>query len=151
MSPTINADFSKISSNADPLKPGTYRFRLNAIIDQENDPEWKSNPQNQGKSPALIFQHEVTEGDRAGTEMSDFVYVTSKEGKPIKRGLGRIKAYAEAIQGVDRANSPTGINTDELPQGEFIGIMEEESYTDNKTVPPTQKKTMRLVKILPVG
>lgn len=149
MSPVVNADFTKISSNSDPLAPGEYLFRLDRIIDQATDPEWTANTANAGKSPALVFISEVLEGDRAGTEVQDYVYTVSKEQKPIKRGLGRIKAYAEAIQGQEAANSPQGINTDTLPGGEFKGIMVAEAYMDTKVSPPIQKTSVKLGKVLP--
>jgi hypothetical protein len=150
MSPVIPGDFSKISANSEPLTAGTYRFRLDRIIDQENDPEWKAANAVNNKQPAVIFISEVSEGDRAGTEVQDYQYFKTKEGKPNKRALSRLKAYAEAIQGQEAANSPQGINTDTLPGGEFIGIMEVESYMDNKVSPPVQKSSVKLAKILPV-
>lgn len=155
MSPVIAGDFSKISSNSDPLKPGTYRFRLDRIEDQSQNPEWQAAAavalaQGQQKSAALIFVSEVTEGDRAGTEIQDYVYPTTKKGTSSKIGLGRIKAYSEAIQGQEAANNPRGIDTDTLPGGEFQGIMEENVYMDQKVSPPVQKKNVQLAKVLPI-
>lgn len=140
----IEADFSKISSNTDRLGAGTYRFSI--VSAQEQDPsEVKA-----GNLAAFIIVSEVTEGERIGAQVQDYQYLKQKDGKPNKMGLGRIKAYAEATVGADRANA-ADFDTDELIGKVFDGSMEEESYTDKTVTPPVQKTTVKLKKIVPAS
>lgn len=144
----LEADFSAISSSTEPLaKDTTYRFKLTRIEDQGEDQEWKSKHATDGMNPALIFVSEVVEGERLGAELFDYVYIKTKDGKTSKRGLGRIKAYAEAILGKEAANSTAGINTDELINGEFDGFVEHEKYEDKTT--KEEKTSVKITKILP--
>lgn len=140
----IEADFSKISSNTDRLAPGSYRFAI--VSAKEQDPSEVA----AGKQAAFIITSEVAAGERIGAQVADFQYLKQKDGKPNKMGLGRIKAYAEATLGSERANA-SDFDTDELIGNTFDGIMEEESYADKSTNPPTQKKTVKLTKILPAS
>lgn len=140
----IEADFSKISSNTDKLAPGTYRFAVTSAQEQD------ASEVGAGKQAAFIVSSEVVSGERIGAVVQDYQYLKTKDGKPNKMGLGRIKAYAEATVGAERANA-SDFDTDELIGNQFDGVMEEESYTDNSTTPPTQKKTVKLKKILPVS
>jgi hypothetical protein len=150
--PIVAADFTRVSSNFDPLSEGQYRFKITKIVDQSQDEEWKAaNAANPTASPATIVSSEVQEGDRIGAVTSDYLYFTTKEGKPSKMGLGKLKAYAEAILGQEAANDPKGIDTDALVGGEFLGFMKAESYMDKKVVPPVQKTTVKLAKILPAA
>lgn len=145
MCPMISDDFSSVNSNFDPLEADKmYRFQISKIVDQENDPEWVA--ANPGKSPALIFHSEVIEGPRVGAEIQDWIYTKKKDGSRNKFGLGRIKAYAEAILGAEAANSAKGINTDDLNGGTFDGVMKAEPYTDQVT--KESKQSIKLGKIL---
>lgn len=148
----VEADFTNISSSTEPLEEGTYRFKLLEVIDQADDEEWKTkNATVVGASPAWIFVSEVQEGDRVGAQHRDYVYLKTKEGKPSKQGLGRVKGYTEAILGKEAANSAKGLDTDPLLLGEYMGFIKKEAYADKSTVPPTPKTSMKLAKLFPVG
>lgn len=117
--PRIEGDFSTISSSFEALPDGDYRFKLMDIEEQEKV---------SGKNAALIFKSEVQEGEKKGRQFFDYVYLTTNEGKANAIGLGRIKAYAEAILGDEAANNPSGIDTDELKGGVFDGIIKARTY-----------------------
>jgi hypothetical protein len=140
--PKLEADFSKISSNTDKLAEDTYRFRVVSAQDGE---------EKAGKQTPFIVVSEVQSGERAGAQIQDYIYLKTKDGKPNKIGLGRVKAYAEAILGAETASSPKGIDTDDFVGGEFDGIIKHESYTDESVQPPVSKTAARLNKILPAS
>lgn len=124
----VEGDFSQISSNFEPLTEAKYHFKLISIEDQTDDPDWKAKNATSDKQPALIFISEVVEGDREGAQVHDYLYMKTKKGAPNKIALGRIKMYAEAILGEQAANNPKGIDTDELINGEFDGLVKIETY-----------------------
>lgn len=145
----VEADFSGISSSFEPLEEGEYNFKLIEIQEQANDEEWKAKNDGTDKIPAMVFVSEVLDGERAGAQTFDYVYTKQKDGKVNKVGLGRIKAYAEAILGKEAANSTTGIDTDALPGNAFKGFIKHRSYADK--VSGEQKIGASLSKILPAG
>lgn len=138
--PRINEDFSKISSSFEPLPDGDYRFQLDEIEEQEAS---------EGKNPALIFKSTVTEGEHKDRQFWDYVYLVTNDGKKNKIGLGRVKAYAEAILGQEAANNPEGFDTDELKSGTFLGIIKARTYEAKDG--SGQKTSADLKKVLPVG
>lgn len=145
----ITADFTGISSSFEPLvADATYHFRVTSVTDQADDEQWKlKNAASGGKgNPAIIIVSEVVEGDRANTEYHDYIYPLKQDGQPSKRGLGQIKAYAEALLGAEAANSPTGIDVEAFVNGEFDGVMKAESYKDKVT--NADKTAIRMGKIL---
>lgn len=149
MGTKITADFTGISSSFEPLVADvTYHFRVTSVQDQAEDDKWKLENAASGgkKNPALIIISEVVEGDRVNTEYHDYIYPLKQDGTPSKRGLGQIKAYAEALLGAEAANSPDGIDAAAFVDGEFDGTMKAESYTDKVT--NAQKTAIRLGKIL---
>lgn len=144
----VEADFSQISSSFEPLE-GTHRMRLTAIQNQADDEEWKAKNATTGKTPALVFVSEVIEGDRIGGQYFDYIYTTTKQGKPNKAGLGKIKAYAEAMLGKEQAADTKGIDLDALVNGTFDGVFEMRKYED--AVTKQEKTSTDLKKILPVS
>lgn len=140
----IEADFSKISSNTERLGEGTYRFTI--VSAQEQD----ASEVGAGKQPAFIVTSEVASGEREGAVTADYIYLKTKDGKPNKIGLGRVKAYAEATLGAERANAQD-FDTDELIGNQFDGQMTAETYVDKSVTPPVQKTSVKLGKILPVS
>ena len=146
--PVLQDDFDEISSSFESLDEGDYRFRLTEIEDQSEDSELVAQLRAKQKMPALIFKSEVVEGKRKNSIQFDYVYLTTKDGKKNKVGLGRIKAYAEAILGKEAANGKS-IDTDALVNGEFIGYIKQRTY---KAPGSDEVKTSSdLKKILPVG
>ena len=148
--PKLQEDFSKISSSFEPLPENAdgYRMRLEEIEDQAANEETVAALAAGEKQPALIFQSVVTEGECEDRAHWDYVYLKKKNGKPNRIGLGRVKAYAEAILGKERANAQE-IDTDELLKGEFLGVIKQRGYADKTT--GEQKLSSDLKKILPVG
>ena len=138
--PKITEDFSKISSSMEPLPEGEYRLRLEEI----EEPEVEA-----GRNPPLIFKSVVTEGEHTDRQCWDYVYLAKNDGEKNKIGLGRVKAYAEAILGKEAANATDGFDTDDLLKGEFTGVMKARTYEDKTT--KEQKSTVELKKVLPVG
>lgn len=141
MSPVVNADFTKISTDFEPLPVGDYNF----VID-----EIESGKTQDGKKDQLIFKHKVVGGELDGRVFQDFVVLQKNDGNVNNISLGRIKAYAEAILGKESANAPTGIDTDTLLKGSFHGIIKEETYEKKEADgSSTTKKSTKLSKILP--
>ncbi len=136
--PKIQEDFSAISSSFEALPDGDYRFKLEDIEQQE--------PQ-AGKNPALIFKSTVQEGPLMGRQHWDYVYIAKNDGTKNSFGLGRIKAYAEAILGKEKANDPSGIDTDELKGGVYTGVIKSKMEEYNGE----EKQRTELKKVLPVG
>lgn len=117
--PKITANFSKISSSTDQLH-GEFRctlFEIEAVKTQTSGLD------------QLIFKNRVREPEEhADREIWDYCVMETKEHKPSKMGLGRLKAYAEAIMGAEYANSLSGIDTDDLKNGDVTLICSKQSY-----------------------
>ncbi len=135
----IEADFSQISSDTSRLAPDTYKFVVKSAAPGE---------EKAGKQTPFIVESEVASGARQGATIQDYIYLKTRDGGANKIGLGRVKAYAEATLGAERANAKD-FDTDELIGNAFDGIVIHEPYTDSSTTPPTQKMAVRLDKILP--
>lgn len=133
----IEANFEQISTEFQPIPAGEYTFKIEKIEEGETK---------ENKLPMLTVISKIQGGDLNGREVRDFVTLLTKEKKPNEVGLGRIKAYTEAILGKESANGKT-IDTSDLLNGTFKGIMKDDSYEkDGKTIPTT-----KLAKILPAG
>lgn len=135
--PKLEADFSQISSSFENLPEGEHR----AQIEEIEETTTKEN-----SLPALNFRLKVTEGEAEGKLGFDFVTLKKKDGKRNDIGYGRVKAYAEAILGEEKANDPSGIDTDELKGGTCIIVVKHESYT---TKDNTQGTRAKIAKVLP--
>ena len=136
--PRITEDFSEISSSFEPLPEGDYRAEITEITEGETK---------ENKLPMLTVQLTVTEGPHAKRVMSDFVTLKTNKGEKNSIGLGRIKAYAEAILGAEKANDKAGIDTDELLHGTCIIVVKSEPYEKNGV----QVMSSKIKKVLPVG
>lgn len=137
--PKIAGDFSEIAIGGEQLPDGDYRFRLTEIEEQA--------PQ-ANKNTAIIFKSEVTEGPLAKRQFWDFVYLVKNDDTPNSLGLGRIKAYAAAILGDEKANDKEGIDTDELKGGEFLGVIKARTYEARDG--SGEKVSADLKRVLPV-
>lgn len=106
--PRISENFSDIKANAsfEAIPPGEYTA---TIMEKPEHGETKQN-----SLPQVTFQLEVAEGEHQGAKLFDYVVLRTNKGQPNKIGLGRIKAYAIAALGEEAANSPDGIDTDDL-------------------------------------
>lgn len=136
--PKIQEDFSAISSSFEALPDDDYRFEIESIEDQEKK---------EGKNTALIVTSVVKEGPLTGRKFFDYVYLAKNDGTKNSFGLGRIKAYAEAILGKEKANDPSGIDTDELKGGVFLGVIKSKMEEYNGE----ERLRSELKKVLPVG
>ena len=136
--PRIQEDFSAISSSFEPLPAGDYRVRVTKIEEGET---------RDNKLPQVTIELTVLEGALEKRTMTDFVTLKTNKGEKNKIGLGRIKAYAEAILGEERANDTSGIDTDELNGGECIIVVKDDTYEQDGV----QKHTTKIKKVLPVG
>lgn len=134
----IEADFSQISTEFTPLPASDEPYAF--VLEEIEEGQTKGTP----PLPQLIFKSKVTAGEHTNRMYNDYVVLKTKDGKANNIGLGRVKAYAEAILGKETANG-AALNTDDLKGGSFQGLIKADSYEkDGKTVPTT-----RLVKILP--
>lgn len=117
--PRIEADFSGISSSFEALAAGEYIVKIDDIEESETK---------ENKLPQMVFKMSVQEGDKKDSVIFDYVTLKQNDGKVNKIGLGRIKAYAEAILGEAAANDTSGIDTDELKGGRCQIIVESRTY-----------------------
>lgn len=141
--PRLEADFSQISTSFDPLPVGEYRASITTIKDGET---------NKNKLPQLTFELDVTEGEFVGRKLFDFVVLKQNDGKANKIGLGRVKAYAEAILGAEAANGGA-IDTDDLINGEVLLVVSLRTYTKKNEdgSDAGQNTTNEIKKVLAVG
>lgn len=140
MSPRIEGDFSKISSSFEPFPDGEFRFRVDDVVMGET--QQSKLPQVQIKSVCIDPQHPELEGK----PFTEFVVLKTKDGKPNTVGMGRVKAYAEAILGEEAANNPNGIDTDEFKGGEVILSLKTRSYVPDGAAPGTEPRISNEVK-----
>ena len=146
--PKITADFTKISSSFQALEDGEY---VCAITDIEES-ETKEN-----KLPQVIFTLEVNDPNHpthTGHVLKDYIVLVQKNGKPNRIGLGQIKAYGEAVLGSDAANSPEGIDTDDLKNGSVMAVVKQRSYNrknQDGSESGEQGITNEIAKVLPVN
>lgn len=138
--PKVTTDFSKISSSSEPLPAGQYRGTLFEIEIGKNATSGLE---------SWTFKTKVREPEEhIDREIWDFVMMETKEKKPNKMGLGRLKAYAEAIIGEEKANSSDGIDTDELLNGDIVVVTELETYMKKPEKGGGQGTRTNVVKIL---
>lgn len=137
--PKLQADFEKISTSFETLPAGTYRARIDDIVEGETK---------ENKIPQLMFKLIVTEGDKADSVITDFVTLKTREGKVNKVGYGRVKAYGEAILGVEAANGDE-IDTDDLKGGVCEIVVSERTYEAKDG--SGQKTSSDIKKVLPIN
>jgi hypothetical protein len=138
--PHLQADFTKISSSFDPLPPEAYVCIVDEITEKASA---------EANLPMLVFELVVddpSKPDYAERRLFDNIVLKTKKGAVNKVGLGQVKAYAEAILGVEAANNPEGINTDDLKHGSVLVVVTQRSYTQDGEV----KVSNDIKKVLPV-
>jgi len=114
--PTLNADFSKISTSFQALPKGDYEV----VIDDIEETETRQN-----KLPMLVFQLSVQDArypDHEGHGLRDYVTLKTNKGQINKIGYGRVKAYAEAA-GFDANGS--NIDTDDLKGQKVLVVVKQ--------------------------
>lgn len=144
----IEADFTKISSQFGALEDGEYQCVLKDIEEGETK---------ENKLPQVTFIYEVNDPNKpdfSGRELRQFITLKTKKQEPNKIGLGQIKAVAEAVLGNDAANSPEGIDLEDLKNSTVMLVVKQRSY-DKKgadgTATGEQGVTNEIVKVLPVS
>lgn len=146
--PRIEADFTKISSSFQALEDGEYQCNVSTIEQVET---------RENKLPMLKITLSVMDPnhpDKENHPLFDNIVLVTNKGQPNRIGLGQLKAYAEAILGVDAANSPEGIDTDELKNGTILAVVKQRSYNKKNadgTDSGEQQVTNEIVKVLPVS
>lgn len=138
----LDADFSKISTDFEPLAAGAYRVK---IVEMEER-------QSSGGFPQINFKHEIVEGDQKGRFVFDSVTLQMKDKKTQAVvantiGLGRIKAYAAAILGEEAANSGS-IDTDAFKGSVIEVVVEIETYTKPPEKGGGEGKRNKITKVL---
>lgn len=112
--PTLNADFSKISSSFEPLPKGDYE----CVVEDIEDTKTREN-----QLPMLVFHLRVDDPkvpEREGFPLRDFVTLATNKGQPNRIGLGRVKAYAEAVGLVADGSA---IDTDEIKGQKVLAVV----------------------------
>lgn len=135
--PKINADFSKIATDFENLPEDSYRVLIEEIEEGET---------NENKLPQLKFKLKVMEGPMEGKTITDFVVLKQNDGKVNNIGLGRIRAYAQAILG-EEAAAGDSIDTDELRGGSCTITVKHRTYKDKKS--GEEKVSADIKKVLP--
>lgn len=120
--PVISGDFSKISSEFQPLDDGDYLFMIEDVI--EGKTRNSQLPQIEIKMKCVDPQHP----DKEGYPLTDFITLETKKGGANRVGLGQLKAYFEATVGEEAANNPSGLDTDELKGSTVRLILKKRSY-----------------------
>lgn len=136
----LEADFSTISTDFEPLPNDSYRVKLLQITQGETK---------ENKLPSLNIELEVTEGNFAGRKLFDFVTLKQKDGKRNDIGYGRVKAYAVAILGEEEGNAGS-IDTDALHGGMCEVVVEINVYDKPAEKGGGQGKNNKIVKVLPI-
>lgn len=134
----LEADFSKISTDFEPVPAGAYRVKILSLEEAESK---------ENKLPGLNFELEVTEGEHAKRKLFDSVWLKQKDGKPNNIGLGRIKAYAAAILGEEAANGGA-IDTDSFAGSIVEVVVEVETYTKPPEKGGGEGKRNKIAKVL---
>lgn len=117
------ADLTTVETSYVPLNNGVYRMRI-------KDAEVETEPKLR-----VIVKLKVVDspdGERIGSEMSDYIYLTQKDGKPNEIGKKQLKRYFEAALGKEAANTAEP-NTDDLKDQEVMVELEQESYKKPET------------------
>lgn len=144
----IEADFTKISSSFAALEAGEYQ----AVLTEIEEGETKEN-----KLPQVIFTFEVNDPNHpthTGHVVKQYIVLQTKKNQPNKIGLGQIKAVAEAVLGQEAANSPEGIDLEDLKNGTVLLVLGQRSYNKKNqdgSDSGEQGVTNEINKILPVS
>ena len=140
--PSIQADFSKISTEFTPLPDGIYTCTIEDITEEKTK---------QNQLPMLKFELSVSDPNHPDYEdrkLFDNIVLRTNKGKPNQIGLGQLKAYAIATLGEEAANGGE-IDTDAM-KGSQVGV-----EVKTRSYKPEGEDEPRLVneikKIHPVG
>ena len=131
----VQADFTKISTEYEGLPEGEYVTRIESI---------KEGTSRGSNLPQLEYELVVTEGEKEGRKMTDFVTLKTNKGDRNDIGLGRMKAYHEAVHG-------QGSATDELDTDDVLGALVRIVVKDESYKKDGETKTGKKIKhVLPV-
>ena len=134
----LEANFSEISMDFEPLPNGSYRVKILDIKEGETK---------ENKLPSLSFELEVTEGEFAGRKLFDFVTLQQKDGAINKIGYGRVRAFAQAVLG-EEAAAGSSIDTDELKGNICEVVVEINTYEKDASKGGGQGKNNKITKVL---
>lgn len=118
----IEADFSQISHEFQHLEDGEYQVTIEKIEEGET---------RDSKLPTVTVVSRINDPnhpDRENFPVYDRITLRTKKGEPNRIGLGHLKAYAIATLGEEQANSPEGIDTDEMIGAACILVIKQRSY-----------------------
>lgn len=102
----LNADFSKIATDFEPLPADAYRVKVESCEDKKTQT---------GKDQTSI-KLVVAEGEFEGRVLFDNLVWTNNNGEQNKVSLGRLRAYTIAIHG-EEAGAGANIDTESLVGG----------------------------------
>lgn len=130
--PKIQADFTTVKAGTDftPLPAQTYHCQIESITagktkTQKDKLDFELNVLGSDDNDATLI----------GRKIFDSITLTTNKGEVNKMALSQIKAYAEAILGEEAANNPTGIDTDDLVNGECMVTVNQHSYEKTEKGP----------------
>lgn len=135
----LEADFSKISTDFEPVPTDTYRVKVTKIEAKETQ---------ENKLPSLNIELEIISGDFSGRKLFDFVTLKQKDGKRNDVGYGRVRAYTIAILG-EEAGAAGAIDTDALLNGSCDAVVTIETYTKKPEKGGGEGRQNRISKVLP--
>lgn len=135
----LEANFSEISMDFEPIPADTYRVKILDVKDIES----------KDKNPGLSFELEVSEGEFAGRKVFDNVYLKQKDGGINKVSYGRVRAYANAGLG-EEAAAGNSIDTDELKGLIVQVVITKETYEKSPEKGGGQGTKNAVSKVLPL-
>lgn len=129
----VNASLADVQTEFVAVAKGDYEMKVFEIDESGN----------QGDNPVVIIKSKVDEpsSDEFGKPVWDRIYLRTKKGEPNRYSLAQIKKYFQAICGDERANADD-LEYEELLNGRFRGVIDNESYEDKKTGQKKQSAKM---------
>lgn len=134
-----DVNWSKISTEYEQLPEGDY----NVVIDEIEEGVTKEN-----KLPQLSFKLIVLDGEKEGKKHTDYVTLKQNDGKTNEIGLGRVKAYYEAVHGKDTLADGEEMDTESLVKGTVTVVIKQKPQTGPKAEPGKMRSDV--VKVLPL-
>lgn len=122
MANRIQEDFTKIASSYEPLPDGDYEVTIEGIEETETQ---------ENKLPMYTFTLKVDDPrhpELEGYTLFDRAVTRTNKGQLNRAGLGRIKAYAEATLGEEAANSPEGIDPEEMINSKCVVVVKQRGW-----------------------
>ena len=117
--PMLEKDFSQVTIGFEPLPDGDYLATIDSI---------KEDKTKESQLDEVIFELTITGNEEYnGRKLFDYCVLKTKKGEDNNAGWGRVKEYAIAALGEERANAKN-LNTDEMIGSTVTLVVKQESY-----------------------